>query len=108
MDKILLVARRGAEYFEIIDGGFGGVLIFRYVAGENTHDYYQSDVPMAQRCAEAEWGIELSAWQPAAPGETPVWQSRAEVSGGREQTLTPSEAPDLSGGRQPSERVEHM
>jgi len=79
VDKVLLVAERGDERFEIVDDGGGeGVLVFRYLAGRNTHDYFQLDVPMGQRCAEAEWGLALSARRPAKPIERPLWQRHAE------------------------------
>lgn len=75
---MLLFAERGDERFEIIDDGGGvGVMVVRYVAGLSTHDYFQDDVPMGQRCAQAEWGLDSSAWRAAAPGEVPLWQKRA-------------------------------
>jgi hypothetical protein len=79
VDKVLLIAERGDERFEIVDdGGGAGLLVFRYASGHNTHDYLQDDVPMCQRCAEAEWGLAPSAWRVAEPGERPLWQRQAE------------------------------
>lgn len=79
MNKVLLIAERGAERFEIVDdGGGSGLLVLRYESGHNTHDYFQDDIPMCQRCAEAEWGLHPSAWRVAEPGERPLWQRRAE------------------------------
>ncbi len=73
MDKLLLVADRPPERFEIVDDGGGdGVLVFRYVGGANTHDYFQSDVLMAQRCAEQEWGVPASLWRAPQSGESPL------------------------------------
>ena len=78
MVKVLFVAERGDERFEIVDDGGGvGLLVLRYFAGRNTHDYLQLDVPMCQRCAQTQWGLEPSGWRPAAPGEAPLWQRRA-------------------------------
>lgn len=71
MDKLLLVADRPPERFEIVDDGGGGVLVFRYVSGANTHDYYQLDVPMAQRCAADLWGVQASLWRMPRPEELP-------------------------------------
>jgi hypothetical protein len=54
-----------------VDDGEGeGVLVFRYLAGRNTHDYFQDDIAMAQRCAEQEWGVPASAWRLPNPGES--------------------------------------
>jgi hypothetical protein len=79
VDTVLQFAERGDERFEIIDDGGGeGVLVLRYVAGRHTHDYFQLDVPMGQRCAHAEWGLDLSAWRPAEPGEPPLWQRHTD------------------------------
>jgi hypothetical protein len=75
VERVLLVAERGNERFEIIDDGAGdGVFVFRYVDGKNTHDYFQLDVPMGQRCARDEWGLDPSAWRAAGPDEVPLWQ----------------------------------
>lgn len=75
MLNVLLAAKRGDERFEIVDDdGGAGLLVLRYVAGRNTHDYLQLDVLMCQRCAQTQWGLEPSEWRPAAPGETPQWQ----------------------------------
>ncbi|MBA4063829.1 MAG: hypothetical protein C0501_08980 [Isosphaera sp.] len=75
---MLLVAERGDERFEIVDDGGGeGVLVYRYAAGRNTHDYLQPDLPTGLLCAEDEWGVDPSAWRPAEPGELPLWQRRA-------------------------------
>ena len=51
--------------------------LFRYVNGQNTHDYLQNDVPMARLCAEEEWGLSPAAWREALPGELPLCQQRS-------------------------------
>lgn len=70
MDTLRLVAERGSERFEIIEGCGEGFYVLRYVDGQSTHDYLQDDVPMARRCAEEEWSVPSSAWREALPGET--------------------------------------
>jgi hypothetical protein len=75
MDALQLVAERGEERFEIIGGAGPGCFVYRYFQGRNTHDYWQDDLPMAQRCAESEWGVPSTAWRRPMPGEVPLWQS---------------------------------
>src|SRR5689334_20203529 len=74
MDTLRFVAERGSERFEIIEGNGEGFYVFRYLQGQQTHDYLQNDVPMAYRCAEHQWELPPSAWRPALPGERPLWQ----------------------------------
>jgi hypothetical protein len=76
MDTLRFIAERGNERFEIIEGCGEGFYVFRYVDGQNTHDYLQDDVPMAHRCAEEEWGLAPSAWRGAFTGELPLWQQQ--------------------------------
>jgi hypothetical protein len=76
MDTLRFVAKRGNERFEIIEGRGEGFYVFRYIAGQNTHDYLQDDVPMARRCAEEEWGVSPVAWREALSGELPLWQQK--------------------------------
>ncbi len=79
MDGVLFVAERGDERYEIIAAGGGeGVLVFRYVAGRNTHDYFQPDVATGRRCAEELWGLSAWAWRGVPPGERPLWQMSSE------------------------------
>ena len=73
-DDLLFVAERGAERFEIIDGGEVGYYVFRYLNGRSTHDYLQDDIPMAHRLAEKEWGLPPLAWHPAQPSELPLYK----------------------------------
>ena len=74
MEALLFVAERDEERFEIVGDDGWGVYVFRYFAGQNTHDYLQDNVQMAHRCAEAEWGVPVSAWRPALAGEKPLWK----------------------------------
>lgn len=72
MFRLLLVADRGCERYEIVDDGDGGVTIFRYLGGQHTHDYWQHDVAMAKRCAEANWCVTGEMWRPPRPNEVPT------------------------------------
>lgn len=72
MDKLVLVADRPPERFEMVDDGGGGVLVYRYVNGSWTHDYYQLDIPMAQRHAGDLWAVPVSLWRSPNPGESPL------------------------------------
>ena len=72
MDRLVLIGHRPPERFEIVDDGGGGVLVYRYVAGAWTHDYYQLDVAMAQRCAADLWGVAVSQWPEPQPGDMPL------------------------------------
>lgn len=74
MDTLRFVAERGNERFEIIEGQGEGYYVFRYILGQNTHDYLQDDLSMAYRCAEEEWGVSPVAWRKALPGEFPLSQ----------------------------------
>jgi hypothetical protein len=75
MDTLRFVAERGAERFEIIEGGCGeGFYVVRYVSGDSTHDYLQDDVAMAKGCAQDQWGLELSAWREPRLNESLLWQ----------------------------------
>ena len=76
MDTLRVVAERGDERFEIIEGIGEGFYVFRYLNSQNTHDYLQNDVPMAHRCAEQQWGVSPAAWREALPGELPLWQQK--------------------------------
>jgi hypothetical protein len=76
MDTLRFVAERGNERFEIIEGRGEGFYVVRYVNDESTHDYLQSDLQMAFRCAEHYWGVSKSAWREALPGELPLWEQR--------------------------------
>jgi hypothetical protein len=79
MDTVVLVAERGDERFEILDDGGGvGLYVFRYVAGQLTHDYFQLDLPMAQQCAQHQWGLVPTAWRTPEPGELPLWKRRKQ------------------------------
>jgi hypothetical protein len=71
-DKLLLVAERGAERFEIIVGCRGeGFYVYRYVDGVDTHDYLAQTVVGAQACAKELWSVSESAWYTAADEGTP-------------------------------------
>lgn len=74
MHILRFVFERACERFEITEVCGEGCYVFRYVDAENTHDFLQDDVPMAQRCALDEWGVETSKWREAFPGELPLWQ----------------------------------
>ena len=51
MDTLRFVAECGVERFEIIEGCGEGFYVFRYVRGQNTHDYLQPDLSLAFGCA---------------------------------------------------------
>jgi hypothetical protein len=74
MDTLRFVAERGDERFEIIEGRGEGFYVVRYINGQSTHDYLQSEVEIAFGCAEANWGLPESAWREALPGELPLWE----------------------------------
>jgi hypothetical protein len=54
-----------------------GFYVVRYADGVATHDYLQSDILMAHRCAQQEWAISPSAWREALPGELPLWEQQS-------------------------------
>jgi hypothetical protein len=76
MDTLRFVAELGNERFEIVEGRGEGFYVFRYIGGQNTHDYLQPDVPLARRCAEDKWGVSQTAWRDAFPAELPWWQQK--------------------------------
>jgi hypothetical protein len=69
MDTVRLVAERGAERFEIVEGAGEGFYVYRWVGERSTHDYLQSSVEIAKDCALAEWGVPRESWHPPYPGE---------------------------------------
>lgn len=74
MDSLRFVAERRNERFEILEGVGEGFYVYRYVDGQNTHDYLQDDVAMARQSAEDEWGVSPGAWREARSDELPLWK----------------------------------
>ncbi len=77
MDTLLFIAERGVERFEIVreDGG-RAYYVFRYENERNTHDHYQTDIPMCHRCAMGEHGVLEAAWRKPTEQELATWQKR--------------------------------
>jgi hypothetical protein len=65
IQKMRLVAERGVERFEIIEGTSEGFYVLRFSDGQNTHDYLQDTIALAKLCAKEEWNVELAAWREA-------------------------------------------
>ncbi len=83
MAGLLFVAERGAERFEIIeDLPEVGFYVFRYLNGQNTHDYLQDNLPTACLCAENEWGVKPTDWHAAGSGELPLYAGRGRKEAG--------------------------
>ena len=77
MDVLQFIALRRAERFEIVreEGGIA-YFLFRYENGRNTHDHFQPDLAMCQRCGKDLYGIMESDWVTPSPFELAAWNSR--------------------------------
>lgn len=73
MDDLRLVAERGNERFEIIEGHGEGSYVCRSVDGLSTHDYLAPTIEGAKRTANVEWRLSESAWNAPQDGEFPLW-----------------------------------
>lgn len=77
MKTLVLVAEHGNHRYEIVEGNGEGFYVFRYAdlrGPQSTHDYLQDDLDRAKRCAQEEFGVDRSAWRPAATGEQPAFR----------------------------------
>jgi hypothetical protein len=76
--KLLFVAERGDERFEIAEAP-EGFYVFRYERTYCSHDPCQGDLMGAYECAEEEWGVAPSDWRPPHLGEG-LLQDQAHAS----------------------------
>jgi hypothetical protein len=69
-DKLLLVAERGNERLEIIEGRGGeGFYIYRFVDGESMNDYFGPTIDGLRETAYVEWQVHDSTWRLPYAGE---------------------------------------